>query len=1017
MHPQFELLGEIGQNAYGHVYRAYDRNLKRNVAIMEIHDAFRAETKRMDPIWNQVLQLASLQHDHIVPVLDVDKGCNWIVMELMQGSLDDRLRKGPVASDIVRTVLRDGLDALQFLHANGTLHGDIRPQTLLVSSHGRTKLSFSVGLALCGEIPYQLRSQKYFAPELLDSNFGDVGPKLDLYCLGFAALELLMGSRLDKQVERGGGDPEMAWARWHASPSEEALSARELVPGIPVDLSNVIDKMLIKRVSGRAETAEELLRELEDRPPESVLSEDEMPAEEASETPLLQATAATESSPPPKFGHDLKSPEKAAAIARKPTGNKHTTDAKGHNTGSRKKGSSWRPPDKAKSKSVLDKPYVLYPLCAVLFTIIGLAIIWFTTDDLVTVTIVTDPAGCALLVGDKPLTPTESNTYRLPLGRYKVTAKLEGYETTEEEVSVTNEEREFEIKLESVAPEILVTINSAPPGAAIYIDGRLQEEKTTPAEIPLENGTHDIKLVKKGFVPSNIHTVEIAEDGALAPPAINHTFAIIVAIRTEPEGGKIFEGEDELKPTSSGEYELSPGSHKLTARLDGFNVKEQEIRVTEEDRVFGLPLVPIDPPMTDTGTIVVESVPAGADISVDGELQGDGKTPTNLPLEPGTHEIVLTRKGYLPSSVYKVEIVESAEPQPSTINHTFLMSVTIDTDPEGAEILEGQNVLKPNSSGKYELTPGQHKLTIRSNGFKTKEATLEVSESQNEFDIALMPEKRKWPLPDGLAPKPGTEFDSTLNLPHRIMVTALDDVAPMELALVKPGTFTFGVVDKERFAGELPGEERAMERPYYISLAEVTQAQYSAFAEAAGEERAGTAWKDGFDAGPQGAKLPVVNVSVANAQKFCKWVGGRLPREVEWEYAARGPEGKGFPHPWASASRNKDLCNIFFGGDAARVAVDDLQRGGTPVGLLHMLGNVAEWCDDEYRPGHGESADNPDLVGKHVVRGCSFLKSDGPEVRVTWRAPESPEGLKDIGFRVAAEVLKIGKMDPPDERK
>ncbi len=268
---QFELRVRIGRNAYGTVYRGWDRKLNRNVAIMELHEKFLGDPGRMETSWSQVIELAGLSHDRIVQVLAGEQQLGWIVMELLNGNLAEKLKDGPLAPGKVRRVVRQALEALQFLHAHDRLHGDVRPATILLGPQGQIKLSFSVGIALCGEIPWELRSQKYVAPELLNPQFGPVGPGADLYSLGFSALELLVGPRFDELFLREGQGLEAVWARQHGSPTESIPPARDLVPGAPADLADVIDRLLLKPVDQRYASAAEPLDDLPGEPKEEEL--------------------------------------------------------------------------------------------------------------------------------------------------------------------------------------------------------------------------------------------------------------------------------------------------------------------------------------------------------------------------------------------------------------------------------------------------------------------------------------------------------------------------------------------------------------------------------------------------------------------------------------------------------------------------------------------------------------------------------------------------------------------------
>jgi hypothetical protein len=266
-HPTFAILEEIGRGSAATVYRAWDLGLRRYVAVKELHEQFQGDARQMEALWEEAQFLANLKHDNIVQIHGLDKERGWIIMELMQGSLDARIAEEPLPADLVRSVLRQTLNALDTLHRRGQFHGGVWPGNLLVNEQGRVKLSDSTGIALADEIRRPTGSAKHLAPELLRPEFGPVGTQVDLYGLGLAALEMLKGpgfAGLFKGVS--GGDPELAWMRWHSSAAEVLPPLTEVVPGVPPDLARVVDRLLRKPVRERYATAAEALRDLDDRP-------------------------------------------------------------------------------------------------------------------------------------------------------------------------------------------------------------------------------------------------------------------------------------------------------------------------------------------------------------------------------------------------------------------------------------------------------------------------------------------------------------------------------------------------------------------------------------------------------------------------------------------------------------------------------------------------------------------------------------------------------------------------------
>jgi formylglycine-generating enzyme required for sulfatase activity len=228
--------------------------------------------------------------------------------------------------------------------------------------------------------------------------------------------------------------------------------------------------------------------------------------------------------------------------------------------------------------------------------------------------------------------------------------------------------------------------------------------------------------------------------------------------------------------------------------------------------------------------------------------------------------------------------------------------------------------------------------------------------------------------------------------------------------LVKPGTYSFGNPTGDRRPGEMPKRTVRIEKPFYIAVHETTNAQYQRFVESAGQSQSGTRWQRAaakwaaaLKLDPVKNNLPVTNVSTDEAQAFCKWIGGRLPTEVEWESAVRGPDDRGFPQPWGTAEPTRERCRIFDANpehELGPVPVDTLAAGASPLGLMHAVGNATEWCHDS------------EEAGKFVLRGCGFTTANINDVRVTWRGRGDARGDEETGFRVVVPIAEQSGSTP-----
>jgi formylglycine-generating enzyme required for sulfatase activity len=236
------------------------------------------------------------------------------------------------------------------------------------------------------------------------------------------------------------------------------------------------------------------------------------------------------------------------------------------------------------------------------------------------------------------------------------------------------------------------------------------------------------------------------------------------------------------------------------------------------------------------------------------------------------------------------------------------------------------------------------------------------------------------------------------------------------MVYVPAGTFPMGSDESDELADpdEFPQHEVTVDG-FWMDQTEVTNTQFAAFLNECGDrtedgakfielekgycriERAG----DGYRSRPAAADNAVVMVSWYGANAYCEWIGGRLPTEAEWEYAARGAGGR--LYPWGDDTPTCELAHRS-GCSTAAKKVGQIPEGASWCGVLDMAGNAWEWVADRYEEYPAEPQVNPIVLapsGLRIARGGGW-HANAKEMRTTYRL-ESGAGscVGCIGFRCA----------------
>ena len=216
------------------------------------------------------------------------------------------------------------------------------------------------------------------------------------------------------------------------------------------------------------------------------------------------------------------------------------------------------------------------------------------------------------------------------------------------------------------------------------------------------------------------------------------------------------------------------------------------------------------------------------------------------------------------------------------------------------------------------------------------------------------------------------------------------------LVRIPGGSFTMG---STAMADQRPPHPVSV-ASFYMARTPVTNAQFQRFVAATGYKPEGD-WE--ACARRWGPKAPVVRMSYPDATAYASWAGMRLPTEAEWEYAARGTDGR--TYPWGAAW-DPQRCRSSMGGGGfsagSPAPVGSYPSGASPFGCLDMAGNVLQWCSSRYQPYPYDAADGREDAGAADVRvqrgGAWYLNFYAGYFSTTYRYNGNPQVHDPIGW-------------------
>jgi len=232
----------------------------------------------------------------------------------------------------------------------------------------------------------------------------------------------------------------------------------------------------------------------------------------------------------------------------------------------------------------------------------------------------------------------------------------------------------------------------------------------------------------------------------------------------------------------------------------------------------------------------------------------------------------------------------------------------------------------------------------------------------------------------------------------------------LEMIKIPGGDFTMGTKDMGRTIA-YPAHKVTV-ATFELDKDLVTTAAYKACVDAKACEVPSMGKRSGeesikfcnYEHADKKGKHPINCVDFADAKAFCTWAGKRLPTEEEYEYAARGAEGRTFPWGAEKATETTRACWLRKTEDHTKgtCGVGSFTDGNTPLGVEDLNGNLFEWTSSTWRGDYTDRDHKQDLNGStgYAVRGGSWKSEAMPDTLSRhWELED--RRLTDLGFRCA----------------
>ena len=261
---RFRIEKLLGAGGMGKVYRAFDKELSRTVALKTLQPELVSDPTVIQRFKQELLLASRISHKNILRIHDLNdfEGTKYITMAFIEGrDLSQILKEdGPLSLDRSLKVIRQLCEALDAAHAEGVVHRDFKPHNVLVGKDDQVYVSdFGLATSLESAQMGMTRSgavvgtPRYMSPEQVEGK--RVDSRTDIYSLGIVFYEMVTG-----QVPFSG---ESTWQLMYQRVQQTPTDVKQVKPDLPDYVARVIMHCLEKDPANRYQSAKEIVADLD----------------------------------------------------------------------------------------------------------------------------------------------------------------------------------------------------------------------------------------------------------------------------------------------------------------------------------------------------------------------------------------------------------------------------------------------------------------------------------------------------------------------------------------------------------------------------------------------------------------------------------------------------------------------------------------------------------------------------------------------------------------------------------